>query len=273
MKKLFVAMSAVAALGIGIANAADLPNVKEPPVFTPPAFSWTGLYIGINAGGAFGDSALFATELPSPAAFGGGLTPTPFSQHISAAGFLGGAQVGYNFQVAGPYVFGIETDFQGSTLRESSTLSGLFGFPYWNNVATDRLGWFGTVRGRIGFAVDRALFYATGGLIYGQVYSSTLSTFTPFANPAFIYSGSDSDVRAGFTVGGGIEYAINPNWSVKAEGLYYNLGSQSYIAYPLAANPPFAISDRVALTGAIGRVGINYRFDLFAPPGPVVAKY
>lgn len=270
MRKFFLLPITLVAVSVAcIANAADLPNVKAPPVFAPPAFTWTGFYVGLNAGGAFASTAVDSTPLPTVAAFGSPI----FSQRFSSDGFIGGGQLGYNYQT-GPLVVGLETDFQGSTLRQSSTLSlpvVLFVPPGSDSVSAEHLDWFGTVRGRVGYAMDRVLFYATGGLIYGQLSSSTLTTYSPL--PPFTYSGSDSDVRVGFIVGGGVEYAIDPHWSVKAEGFYYEFTGQDYIASPLAANPPFAISDSARLTGAIGRVGVNYKFDLFSPPTPVVAKY
>lgn len=268
MKK-FILAAAVFPLFSFAAYAADLPNTKGPPAFAPPpppVFSWTGLYVGLNAGGAFGHTSIDSFELPTPAAFGN----PPYSQDFSSSGFIGGGQIGYNYQT-GPLVVGLETDFQGSTLRSTSTTLVPPPPVGSNQVATERLDWFGTVRGRLGYAFDQVLFYATGGLMYGQVSSSTLTTFTPAA--PFTYSGSNSAVRVGFVAGGGIEYAITPNWSIKAEGLYFDLGNNSFVASPLAANPPFAIAQSARLTGVIARVGVNYKFDMFAPPGPVVAKY
>jgi outer membrane immunogenic protein len=270
LRRTLMASAGVMALA-GAALAADLPYRAPPPVYLPPppVFTWTGLYIGINAGGAVGSTTLDSVPLPQPA-FGA----LPFSQRFSSSGFIGGGQIGYNFQT-GPYVLGIETDFQGSTIKQTSTLQGLPDgagviVPTANNVGSERLDWFGTVRGRVGLTWNSTLIYGTGGLIYGDVKSSSLTTFTPL--PQFTYFGSASNVRAGWTVGGGIEYAFNPNWSVKAEGLYFNLGSQNYVAFPLAANPPFNVAHKATLTGGLGRIGLNYKFNLWGP-APVVAKY
>lgn len=271
LRRILLASAGALALS-GAALAADLPSNAPPPAYLPPppVFSWTGIYVGVNVGGAVGTTNLGSVELPDPLTFGA----LPFAQHFSSAGVIGGGQIGYNWQ-RGPYVLGIETDFQGSSLEQTSLLQGLFDstgalIPEWNNVARQRLDWFGTVRGRVGVAIDRLLIYATGGLIYGNITSSSLTTFTP--TPPFTYLGSVSNVRAGFTVGGGLEYAFTPNWSVKAEGLYFDFGSQNYVAFPLAPNPPFAVAHKADFTGGLGRVGLNYKFN-WGYPAPVVAKY
>jgi len=253
--------SAIATLAIaGSAMAADLPAQKGPPpapMYTPPPFTWAGLYVGVNAGGAFGTTKLRSTPSPQP-----GFGALPFSQNLSPDGFIGGGQIGYNLQ-SGWLVYGVEADFQGSTLKGSSTLVGLPNsagviVPTWTNRGTEKMDWFGTVRGRLGYAIDRTLLYATGGLIYGDVKSTSLSTFTPA--PQFTYGGSSSGTRAGYTVGGGVEYAFTNNWTVRAEGLYFDMGKKSYTATPLAANPPFVVGHSADLKGGIFRVGLNYKF-------------
>ena len=259
MSRLSILSAACTILFAGTAIAADLPTAKGPapaPYFAP-IFSWTGFYAGLNAGGAFTNSNLNSTPQPQP-----GFGARPFSQSISSDAFIGGGQIGYNYQT-GPFVIGAEADFQGSSLNKSSVLNGLPNgagviIPAWNNVGRERMDWFGTVRLRAGFAIDRALIYATGGLIYGDVKSSSLTTYTPLA--PFTYSGSSSSTRAGFTVGGGVEYAFTNNWSAKLEGLYFDMGKQSYVAAPLAPNAPFSVAHSSDLTGGIFRVGLNYKF-------------
>jgi outer membrane immunogenic protein len=211
----------------------------------------------VNAGGLFGNDSL--KSYPSPQPLFGGL---PFSQGTSPDAFIGGGQIGYNFQT-GPFVFGAETDFQGSSLSRNSTLNGLPNgagtiIPTWNNRSSERMDWFGTARLRAGYAIDRTLIYATGGLIYGDVKTSSLTTYTPL--PQFTYNGSSSSTRAGYTVGGGVEYAFINNWTAKLEGLYFDMGKKSYTATPLAANPPFVVNHSSELTGGIVRVGLNYKF-------------
>lgn len=240
--------------------AADLP-VKAPPVFPAvTAPSWTGFYVGGNVGFGWGDTTDDTVQLPTSLQF----SANPFSQDMSPNGILGGGQIGYNYQ-SGAYVWGIEVDIQASNLDDTSTLSGLPTstgtiIPAWNNVDTQKLKWFGTVRGRVGWLPTNSwLLYVTGGLIYGKAETSSLTTYTPA--PPFTYAGSSSDIRTGWTVGGGVEWMFMPRWSLKVEGLYFDLGSEDYIANPLAQNPPYQLSHSFShLTGGIVRGGVNYHF-------------
>src|SRR6516165_8579388 len=150
---------------IGAAAAADVPPL--PPTLPPPlpmpvvqVFSWTGFYIGGNAGWGWTNTALGAD---------------PFT--VKTNGFLGGAQLGYNWQ-AGPFVFGGEADFQGTTA--SGSLNASAGPTI---SATAKTPWFGTVRGRVGYAMDRVLLYATAGAVYGDSsWSGTESAVGNFSS-------------------------------------------------------------------------------------------
>ena len=147
--------------------------------------------------------------------------------------------------------------------------------------ATEKLNYLGTVRGRVGWLATPAfLLYATGGLAYGEVRQSGIITQTIAApDPSFPVSGfgANTSTRAGYTVGGGLEWMAGSNWSVKVEGLYYDLGRSTYLLTPNAVVStalPGAItgsnqarfSNRI--DGGIVRVGVNYHFG-----GPVVARY
>ncbi|TGQ27322.1 outer membrane protein, partial [Mesorhizobium sp. M00.F.Ca.ET.216.01.1.1] len=168
------------------------------------SFDWTGACIGVNAGGGFSN---FKHPLDS-----GGVT-SDFAD-ISASGFLGGVQAGYNWQ-SGQMVYGIEADFQASDVKATSSI--FFGPPLETKVE-----WFGTVRARIGYTpVDRFMVYGTGGLAYGKVKTELQ------------FAGIDSSkTKAGWTVGGGAEYAINSNWSLKSEYLYTDLGKSTVFSQP-----------------------------------------
>jgi outer membrane immunogenic protein len=157
--------------GIGAAAAADvlpLPPPLPPPLPMPvvQVFSWTGFYIGGNAGwGWTNGSGTFTTALGAD----------PFT--VSSNGFLGGAQLGYNWQT-GPFVLGAEADFQGTTA--SGSLNASAGPTI---SATAKTPWFGTVRGRVGYAMDRILLYATAGTVYGDSsWSGTESTVGNFSS-------------------------------------------------------------------------------------------
>jgi outer membrane immunogenic protein len=212
--------------GMSIAAAADLP----PPVYVPAAqvFSWTGFYIGANAGYGWSNAS-------------GTLTTTTGSEpfNFTGNGFVGGAQMGYNWQ-AGPAVFGAEADFQGTTISGPFTASAGPAIS-----ATDKGPWFGTVRARVGYAMDRFMVYATGGGVYGDISMS--GTVTPSG------SFSSSTTFWTWTAGVGAEMAFWGCWSGKLE--------YRYIGTP---NRSPAIPTVTALSGTVSsnivRAGINYHF-------------
>ncbi len=193
MKKYLLA--SVAALGLvaaGAASAADLPSRKGPiaaPVYMPPAFSWTGFYVGGNAGYGWGN-----------------VNANGFANVGDLDGFVGGGQIGYNYQM-GQFVLGLEADLQFADLSSGNNLGLL-------NVKTD---YFGTVRARAGVAFDRFMPYITGGWAYGNVKTSI---------PAIGFS-SDRSHTGGFAVGAGLEYAVTNNIIAGVEYLYVDLGEKN----------------------------------------------
>jgi outer membrane immunogenic protein len=293
----------------GAALAADLPSRAPPPVYLPPppVFTWTGLYIGINAGGTWSNNNTVSTvttnafcnpglggclagEVPSDGVTSAELATG--SVHAKIDGFIGGGQIGYNFQFANNFVVGIEADIQGVAANNGGT--SVFSqavdplFPT-EQIATTlsssrRLDYLGTVRGRLGFTITPTLLvYGTGGLAYGQTKSSTSITQNfenaPGVPNPFSSFGSFSNSRVGWTAGGGGEWLFAPNWSLKVEYLYYDLGRVTYGLSPLesfnAAGTPFTIGAPVSstrFTGNIVRAGLNYHF-IWPAPAPVVAKY
>ncbi len=305
MKKSLISATVIAlALSAGAALAADLPSRKEAPVYVPPPPPplWTGFYVGLNAGGTFGGSnsvsvvnAPFwgntglACGLPGqcPAASGLGAT-LPGSN----GGFIGGGQIGYNYQFYNNFLVGLEADIQGiagsSGASSASVASGpISGFPAYNYVAgiqtTKNIGYLGTVRGRIGYLVTPTLLvFGTGGLAYGgaTLGTSIWENIVGGPNSLLPYGGSSnySDTLVGWTAGGGLEWMFMPNWSAKIEYLYYNLGSvtQSVALTQFStAGTPFlsnAIASSASYNGHIVRAGVNYHFN-WGAPAPVVAKY
>jgi len=210
------------------AQAADLPQPYTPPykaapyVAPAPVFSWTGFYLGINGGYAWGS-----------ADWSGGAGT--FS--MDPNGWLIGATLGYNLQT-GNWVWGIEGDIDYASIKadDSATCS--------NPTCTSELTWFGTVRGRIGYAGwANWMPYFTGGAAFGNVDTSTAS-------------GSAGNTNVGWTVGAGVEYAFLNNWSAKLEYLYVDLGTASCAA----ATCGVATDIDVGLTANIVRAGLNYRF-------------
>jgi len=216
MKSLSSALGAALAVFAltSAASAADMPArtyTKAPPMVA--AYNWTGLYIGLNGGYGWVDS--------------GGSNP---------GGFVGGGQIGYNWQAMGsPLVLGLEADLQGADIDESATAGGV--------TATQRAKAFGTVRGRIGYAFDRAMIYATGGWAYTR-------TSLDLTGPGG--SISSSDWSSGWALGGGLEYAFMGPWTVKLEYLHVDSGD---VTLSLAGVPVTGSYDMNVV-----RAGLNYRF-------------
>ena len=286
MKKIVGAGIGLLAL-TGAAAAADLPMkapvYKAPPVIVDP-WSWTGVYIGVNAGYSWGRSRTdvnyfnSVTGLPiAPPA--GSITSVDFNLN----GGVAGAQIGANWQ-SGIWVIGGEADIQWSGQKGSALftcaataiggpcLPGLTFLPPGATGSTlafdQKLQWFGTVRARLGVTpAPTVLLYVTGGLAYGEIKTDgTFSSFTP-AGVAVSSVFSQSTTKTGWTVGGGIEGRLSGNWTGKIEYLYMDLGTVS----GTVVNTPALIGANWSsrITDNIVRVGVNYKFG----PYPVVAKY
>ena len=241
--------------------AADAVVYNEPAPVVADTFSWTGGYIGLNAGYAGGKfkhpftitegEATLPLNPPEPEitvnavgdVIAGG------SVDVTASGFVGGIQAGYNWQM-NQTVIGIETDIQATNLKGelSGSIDGLGGL----EVGT-KVKWFGTTRVRLGYLpTERFMIYATGGIAYGKVetYGSTYDTSGDGAGF------SSSKTRAGYTVGAGAEYAINDNWTLKSEYLYTDLGKNKFT---LSNNfTPVNVESKSAFHTV--RVGVNYKF-------------
>ena len=272
MKRFFLAGLAFSAL-IMPAMAADMPLKALPP---PP--TWTGLYWGANVGW-IGSSQYNITNTGTDTGNGGfgtalGLGAIPGTIPVSHSGFFGGGQIGYNWQLPSQWLIGLEADLQGSGIKGSAsqTLSPAL-FDMTSTGVTKSIDWFGTVRGRVGFLVTpQWLLYGTGGLAYGETKSSFTTTDLSFGcvpNATLCANGASSGIRAGWTAGAGAEAMLAPNWSVKVEYLYVDLGGRS-MNIPAFTLPAIAFSASTPFREQIARVGLNYHFDW---AGPVVAKY
>jgi outer membrane immunogenic protein len=251
--------SLLIAAPLSAASAADMPLKAPPP---PPAPMWTGWYIGANVGGSFGRTRESASYPPT-------ILPTSQFGSISSDldGVIGGGQIGYNWQT-GNWVLGIEADIQGSGERSSNTLygtatttipgAGLFTLPG-TLTTTEKLDWFGTVRGRAGMTIGpNWLLYGTGGLAYGGLKTSDTLTTTTTAGAPLIAANSFDTTRAGWTVGAGVEGWLGRDWTAKLEYLYVDLGSFSNTFTGAGLFTPIAQS--IHVTDNIVRVGLNYHF-------------
>lgn len=279
-KFLTVVATMGAILGISAASAADLParTYTKAPAVVAPVYNWTGFYVGVNAGGAWGSSDPTTTTIFSPTGYFATTSPGAIAiagaQRINSSGFTGGLTAGYNWQ-ASNFVFGLESDFNYFGLKGSSTGTGIYpccaptAFTVKSSVSTD---WLITVRPRVGVLVSPGLLlYGTGGLAVGNVKGSFVFTDT-FATAA--ESAAISATRVGWTAGAGGEYALMNGWSLKGEYLYVDLGRATTTSTNLTAFvPPIpfptnVFTHSVNLRSNIVRVGLNYKFG-----GPVVAKY
>jgi outer membrane immunogenic protein len=256
-----ILMTAVAASAmVGSAYAADLPSRKAPPMaYVPPVpiFTWTGFYVGVNAGGAFRANNNNNNNAFFPGA------PFAFANNGNGnnARFIGGGQAGVNWQI-NQFVLGVEGDGQVLVGNNNNNGNNFFGFG--NNGNNTRF--LGTVRGRGGIAFDRLLVYGTGGVAFGT--GPTINNFNPFlvgAGPFFTNANNGNNWRVGYAVGAGVEYAFLNNWSVKVEYLYTDLGRTNNNNFFLANN-------NLRERNHIIRAGLNYHFNWFAP-APVVARY
>jgi outer membrane immunogenic protein len=292
MKRTLIAGAAFASLLVATsASAADLPVYTKAPAVAV-VYDWTGYYIGTNVGYSWGrgstDGNVTGTQNVSVFRTAGAnlissvntaLATLPLSGRADVNGFIGGGQLGYNWQ-RGTWLFGLEGDIQFSNERGSSDVCTVAGCPVGSTVFTRdyKLDWFGTARGRVGFLpAERILLYATGGLAYGGFSGS--STTLP------LDIGTWSSTNVGWTVGAGAEAALGSNWSVKFEYLYMDLGhvggsSATSTVATNAANTPSAGFNTTTTTNLayvfntkftdnIVRVGLNYKFG----GGPIVARY
>lgn len=268
MKRVLLGTVALAALCLSLpAMAADMPAryTKAPPVLVSPAYNWSGFYVGVHAGYTFGDddNVITTGQLAGNIAnVAGGARPGQV--RLERDGFIGGGQMGYNWQFSPNWVFGVEADISYSDVRETvnvGTLSLPTAVPPnvpLNNTFRSRMEYFGTVRGRIGYAWDRTMVYATGGLAYAEVENSA-TFFGPAGQAQF--AGGVRRTETGYTVGGGIEHAFSPNWSMKAEYLYYDLGSNTVnVAFVPGGGGVGGYNTTFENDGHIVRAGLNYKF-------------
>ena len=258
---------ALFALATAPALAADLPARKAPPIELPP-LSWTGFYFGVNGGYTWTSSNAinqsYADTLPGGFATNAALGNVPIQAFVGSSGFIGGGQVGFNWQFDNRFVIGLEADIDG--LTGGAKTANVYG-PTAATTLSRSLAELGTVRARLGFAATPVLLvYATGGLAYGE---ATLN------GSYYGYWGSapdnESQTLYGYAVGGGAEWLFLPKWSLKAEYLYYDLGSLTtsgteflYKSKGVAAISTAQSSSR--FNGNIVRVGVNYHVNWGGPP-------
>jgi outer membrane immunogenic protein len=277
--KTFALAASILAISAAGASAADMAprTYTKAPVLVAPIFNWTGFYGGLNAG--YADPTAKFSVAPGGSWIGDPDLPGTVNagtQSLGLRGFTGGGQAGYNYQVD-KIVLGIEGDANYLGLKKSyvtpvfpGVFSGTYGAS--GSVGLDALY---TLRGRLGFAADHWLFFVTGGLAVTSEKFSQSINFVNEVRPVDLpitgaaggaNAGSAGTTAASWTLGGGAEYALNKQWSVKGEYLYVNLNSMSFgSAYsnsgPFAAFFPgtYTIQHNINFSGLnIFRVGLNY---------------
>ena len=269
-----LAAASVGCAGIQISAAADLPLPIKEPMVIPPAFSWTGFYIGGNVGAGFGTTKSTLNIAPPNAIInaiaGPGVPPITLNLPLasqSTNGFLGGGQVGYNWQT-GILVFGLEGDFDWSGLQGNAPCVVIF-------ACNVKHSWEADITGRVGVvAVDRALLYLKGGVAWEQSNYSLGNSLTVggAGGVAASVSASASATRTGGLLGMGFEYRFLDHWSTKLEYNFIDFGNES-VNFPIAvAVTGVAIPAPItaALAGGVPitireyqhiiKAGVNYEF-------------
>jgi outer membrane immunogenic protein len=269
MKKLMLAGALTLAIG-GLAQAADMP-LKAPPM-AAPVYSWTGWYVGASLGGAWSssDSMTFSGAGPlAPVFFAANEFPTTLAS--SSHGTVGGLETGYDWQLSRSWVVGFETDIQLSNYSGTAIATPAAAAPFasFTTQVSQASDWFGTLRGRLGFLLTpNILLFGTGGLAYGQTdtsFSTIPVGFAPGTCPvAFTCAiGRSASVGTGFAAGGGVEWMLAPHWTLKAEYLYVDLGSQSTSVAPFTPFGALALNTFTATSTFhenIVRAGVNFGF-------------
>ncbi len=237
-----IVLAAVVAFSAAPALAADLPAPpppQAPAAYVPvaaPIYNWSGFYVGINGGYGFGTSAW------SPAGFTG-------TGNFDVNGPLVGGTIGANFQT-GQFVFGVEADVDWSDINGSTTNTTTCGVTCTFQTSND---WLGTVRGRVGYAFDRVLVFATAGGAFGDIKGN-------FTDPGIPFTASATNTEFGWTAGGGVEVGITPNLTAKVEYLFVDFGSSSLacsgVGCPVATVP-------VSFDASLIRAGLNFKFGGF----------
>jgi outer membrane immunogenic protein len=300
MKKLLFSCISLAALtAVDVAAAADLP-LKMPLKAPPPqrAFNWTGCYVGGYVGGGWsnGSGATFtdqgqnglgaagSSRVPPFMSYSGGaaaavvVPPHSWNDDLGAS-FIGGGTLGCNWQPVGsPFVLGLEGEFGFMHLRgrayDPSTVGVVATQTIVEDLGSARLGdWDGMVTGRLGYAFDRVMIYAKGGAAFVPARASVVDACQNTAGPCgnWLISTGGSSTANTWTVGGGIEWAFAPNWSLKGEYMYIAANDNSSFqscgfastppgaAVPVVPGGPFCFNNSFPGIHA-AKLGLNFKF-------------
>jgi outer membrane immunogenic protein len=256
MKKILFVGAALAALIGTPALAADMALKAAPP--PAPVWSWTGFYVGINGGYSVGTDPFNETLV----------VPVPLSSSVDSRvtpkGGLFGGQAGYNYQT-GNVVLGVEGDIQWADQHDTAgcALACVVSPPVVQNlgVVEQKIKWFGTARGRLGWANDGWLIYITGGGAWGGIDATTTFNIAGVpGGPNGAFSNATHFTKGGGVFGGGIEVRLAGAWTAKFEYLYMNLGSISDTLFIPAPIGPATLTTNSKIRDNIIRAGLNFKF-------------
>jgi outer membrane immunogenic protein len=262
---------AAVSLGFGLgqnAFAADLP--LKTPLAPPAEPSWSGLYLGFHTGWGWASD-----ETANASSIFTGVPIPPFAQltfPLNASGAIAGAQLGYNWQLASRWVFGIEGDASGTGLKASqsaSTFSGLAGCgvpgaPCGSAMMTENVNWLASARGRLGYTFGPGLAYVTGGAAWANVgYGASVSEVFPVAST--LYPAAFGATKPGWVYGAGYEGMLGNSWTLRAEYLHYgfdgaNASVAAVLPNPVVVHGLSASYGWSPLNLNVLRLGVNYKF-------------
>jgi outer membrane immunogenic protein len=243
MHRVAFALLGAVVLCAGATSSVSAQDIFDVLTSRMPVANWTGFYVGGNVGYGWAKDDSSATS-----SIGGASASTFTMKGLSAGG-----QIGANVQFSGPWVIGIETDFQASWQKfdgpaNATNLTNSVGFAP-PATETVRMEWFGTTRARFGYAADRVLIYGTGGVAYAVVKTN--------GNTGALTIINDSPVKIGWAAGGGVEVMLDRNWTLKGEYLHLDLGV-SKDDYVTAGGVTASLQQKI--TDEIVRVGVSYLF-------------
>jgi outer membrane immunogenic protein len=222
------------------AHAADMGLPAKAPLPPPPAASWAGWYVGLNAGANW----QHAVNTGGPLSLSTAVT--------TATGFIGGGQIGYNWQ-SGNFVYGLEGDIDGLTGKGTDFITkgpSTIGF-------SNRITWLSTIRGRAGLAIGDTMAYVTGGVAVGGVENSSSFTVNSISDVHFL---SENQARVGWTIGGGVEHMLTPNWVFGLEALFVDLGDHAVTNTFPRTNGSETKTTRFSNQAVIGRARVSYKW-------------
>jgi outer membrane immunogenic protein len=240
---------------------AGLAVLALPTTAAANAFTWTGFYIGGTAGVGFGGDST-SVDLDGFNYFAANPVPGEVTKVGTDSAFIGGGQVGFNYAF-NRLVVGIESDFSGFDFWSAKTPASSVADWGSDTRVVVEMNWLATLRGRLGVSLDRWLLFGTAGVAFsdGEYRNHDFCNTVPLCGGGLINAIGDMD--AGWTVGGGAEFAWRPNWTVKAEYLFLRFDGDTYSGTANYLPPNPSQSYRFSASPAefnVVRVGLNYKF-------------